>query len=115
MVRGGSVVGVLSRSDLLRRLYLLLPRDAAPRSDAEICAAIQAEINSHGWAAARLDRVVAKDGEITFEGAITDERLREGLRVIAENTPGVKAVHDRLAWIEPNSGALIPAGDDAKS
>jgi CBS domain-containing protein len=115
VVRGGSVVGVLSRSDLLRRLYLLLPRDAAPRSDAEICAAIQAEINSHGWAPRASIRVVAKDGEITFEGAITDERLREGLRVIAENTPGVKAVHDRLAWIEPNSGALIPAGDDAKS
>ena len=52
---------------------------------------------------------------MTLDGAITDERLRDGLRVIAENTPGVKAVHDRLAWIEPNSGILIPAHDDTKA
>jgi len=114
VMRGGSVVGVLSRSDLLKKLYLALPRDAAPRSDAEICAAIQAEIDSQGWAPRASIRVAAKDGEVTLEGAVTDERLREGLRVIAENTPGVKAVHDRLAWIEPNSGLLIPAEDDAK-
>ncbi len=114
VVRGGSVVGVLSRSDLLKKLYLALPRDAAPKSDAEICAAIQAEINSQEWAPRASIRVAAKDGEVTLEGAVTDERLREGLRVIAENTPGVKAVHDRLAWIEPHSGLLIPAEDDTK-
>ncbi|MGD0640870.1 MAG: CBS domain-containing protein [Roseiarcus sp.] len=115
VVRGGSVVGVLSRSDLLRRLYLALPRDAAPKSDDEICAAIRAEIESQAWAPRASIRVSAKDGEVTFDGAITDERLRDGLRVIAENTPGVKAIHDRLAWIEPNSGVLIPAHDDTET
>jgi osmotically-inducible protein OsmY len=98
----------------LKKLYLTLPRDSAPRSDAEICAAIQAEIDSQEWAPRASIRVAAKDGEVTLEGAVTDERLREGLRVIAENTPGVKTVHDRLAWIEPNSGLLIPADDDTK-
>jgi CBS domain-containing protein len=115
VVRGGAVVGVVSRSDLLRKLYLALPRDAAPKSDAEICAAIQGEIDSQEWAPRASIRVSAKDGEVTFEGAVTDERLREGLRVIAENTPGVKAVHDHLAWIEPHSGVLIPAADDTKT
>ena len=52
---------------------------------------------------------------MTLEGAIADERLREGLRVIAENTRGVKAVHDRLAWVEPNSGFLIRAGTSRPS
>ncbi len=114
VVRGGSVVGVVSRSDLLKKLYLALPHEAAPKSDAEICAAIQAEIDSQGWAPRATIRVSAKNGEVTLDGAVTDERLREGLRVIAENTPGVKAVHDRLAWIEPNSGFLIQARDDAE-
>jgi CBS domain-containing protein len=114
VVRDGAVIGVISRSDLLKKLYSALPRDAAPKSDAEICAAIQAEIDSQGWAPRASVQVTAKEGEVTFEGAITDERLREGLRVIAENTPGVKAIHDRLAWIEPNSGFLIPAQEDTK-
>jgi hypothetical protein len=29
---------------------------------------------------------------------------RAGLRVLVENVPGVKAVQDRGAWTEPNSG-----------
>ena len=37
VVRGGSVIGVVSRSDLLKRLYVELRRDSAPCSDAEIC------------------------------------------------------------------------------
>jgi len=112
VVRGGSVIGVVSRSDLLRRLYVELRRDAAPRSDAEICAAIEAEIEAHGWAPRSSVRIAAKDGEVTLEGAIFDDRLREGLKVIAENIPGVKAVHDKLACVEPNSGALLSQGDD---
>ena len=40
--------------------------------------------------------------------AITDERLRSGLKIMAENTPGVVAVRDHMAWIEPNSGLYLP-------
>ena len=112
VVRGGSVIGVVSRSDLLKRLYVELRRDSEPCSDAEICAAIQKEIESRGWAPRASIRVSAKNGEVTLEGAIADERLREGLRVIAENVPGVKSVHDRLAWVEPNSGMLLSAEDE---
>ncbi len=114
VIGGGSVVGVISRSDLLKKLYSALPREDAPKTDEDICAAIQAEIDSQGWAPRASIHVSSMDGEVTFDGAVTDERLREGLRVIAENTPGVKAVHDRLAWIEPNSGFLIPAADETK-
>jgi CBS-domain-containing membrane protein len=112
VVSGGSVVGVVSRSDLLKRLYAALPHGPEPRSDAEIAAAVQAEIESHGWAARASVRATAKDGEVTLHGTIADERLREGLRVIAENTKGVKGVHDHLAWIEPNTGFLMTSGDD---
>ena len=57
-------------------------------------------------------RIEVQNGVATFSGAITNER-RDGLKVIAENTPGCVAVHDHMAWIEPNSGVVIPsAGDD---
>lgn len=114
VVHDGAVVGVISRSDLLKKLYTALPRDATPKSDADICAAIRAEIDAQAWAPRASVQVGCNNGEVTYEGAITDERLRDGLRVIAENIPGVKAVHDRLAWIEPNSGFLIPAQEETK-
>jgi osmotically-inducible protein OsmY len=50
---------------------------------------------------------------VTLEGAVTDDRLRDGLRVLAENIPGVTKVRDRISWIEPNSGYLVPPTDEA--
>ena len=61
---------------------------------------------------ARACSVEVANGVVTFSGAITDERLRDGLKVIAENTPGCVAVHDHMAWIEPNSGYFVPSPED---
>jgi BON domain len=56
-------------------------------------------------------RVSVENGIVTLEGAITDDRRRDGLRVPAENTPGVTKVRDRIAWIERNSGHLVLPAD----
>ena len=53
-------------------------------------------------------RVEVANGVATFDGAIIDERLRSGLKVIAENTPACVAVRDHMCWIEPNSGSFCP-------
>jgi len=45
-------------------------------------------------------------------GAVIDDRQREALKVAAENIPGVKAVKDHLAWIEPTSGMVIESPED---
>ncbi len=115
VLRGDAVVGVISRSDLLKGLLASLPRAAGPHPDAEIKAAIQAEFDKLGWAPRASVRVDVVNGVVTLDGAITDERMRSGLRVIAENTPGVTAVHDRMYWIEPNSGFYVPSGEDERS
>jgi CBS domain-containing protein len=115
VLRGEAVVGVISRSDLLKGLLAAQPRSSGGHPDAEIKAAIQAELDKLEWAPRASVRVDVANGIVTFDGAITDERLRDGLTVIAENTPGVTAVHDHIAWIEPNSGVVIPTDDeDAK-
>jgi CBS domain-containing protein len=111
VLRGEAVVGVISRSDLLKGLLTAAPGVNAPHSDAEIKAAIQAELDKLGWAPRASVRVDVANGVVTFGGAITDVRLRDGLKVIAENTPGVAAVHDHMFWIEPNSGVVIPSGE----
>jgi len=116
VTRDGRAVGVISRSDILRALMTSLPVPAGDASDAGIRAQIEAEIERENWAPSGSIRVGVAAGIVTFEGAITDERLRGGLHVIAENTPGVKKVVDRLAWIEPYSGMLVDQpGTDAPS
>ncbi len=112
VVRDGRAVGVLSRSDLLKALMATLPRREGPRSDADIAAAIAAEIDREAWTPRDSIRVTVADGVATLQGAIPDDRLRGALKVLVENTPGVEAVRDRLAWVEPNSGYLVPGPDD---
>lgn len=115
VLRGDAVVGVIARSDLLRGLMTPAPSANALRPDAEIKAAIEAELDKLGWAPRASVRVEVQNGVATFDGAITDERLRSGLKVIAENTPGCVAVHDHMFWIEPNSGVVLPSEEDEKS
>jgi len=112
VLRGQTVVGVISRSDLLKGLLAPTPGATGPHPDAEIKSMIQAELDKLEWAPRASVRVEVVNGVVTFGGAITDERLRDGLKVIAENTPGVRAVRDHMAWIEPNSGVVIPTDDD---
>ena len=112
VLRGQTVVGVIARSDLLKGLLAATPGATGPHSDAEIKAAIQAELDKLDWAPRASVRVEVQNGDVTFDGAITDERLREGLKVIAENTPGCVSVHDHMAWIEPNSGFFIPPPEE---
>jgi osmotically-inducible protein OsmY len=92
------------------------PSTNAPHSDPEIKAAIQAELDKLEWAPCASVRVEVQNGVVTFGGSIIDQRLREGLKVIAENIPGCVAVRDHMAWIEPNAGLVIPSeGDDPKA
>ena len=108
---GDAVVGVVSRSDVLKGLLAALPKAEGAHPDVEIKAAIQAELDKLSWTPSASVSVAVKGGVVTFGGAITDERLRDGLKVIAENTTGVVAVRDHMAWIEPNSGLYVPSSD----
>jgi hypothetical protein len=59
-----------------------------------------------------MTNVVVRDGVVELWGTITDERERQAMIVAAENVAGVKAVHDHLVWIEPNSGFVIQSKED---
>jgi osmotically-inducible protein OsmY len=105
----------VSRSDLMKGLFAALPKADAGHPDAEIKAVIQAELDKLGWTPRASVRVEVINGAVTFGGAITDERLRSGLRVIAENTPGAAEVRDHLCWIEPNSGFYVPPEEEKEA
>jgi osmotically-inducible protein OsmY len=69
-------------------------------------------LNKERWAPVGALDVSVRDGVVDLWGSITDERERRALIVAAENTVGVRAVRDHLAWIDPTTGvALLPPED----
>ena len=104
VVEGGRLVGIVSRSDLVRALGALLERPAGPdKDDGAIREAILAEMARHRWAPGQNVSVAVREGVVGFTGMVFDERMRGTLRVIAEAVPGVKAVRDGLDLVDRNA------------
>ena len=109
--RGGRVVGIISRANLMHALASLTRDIAAPAAgDLAIRDRILAVIAKQDWAP-RIN-VIVNGGVAELHGVITDDRERAGLIVAAENVPGVKRVRDHLVWVEPMSGMAFPSSED---
>jgi CBS domain-containing protein len=108
----GRVIGVVSRADLLRALVGRI-RNVEPldTDDRGIRTAILNALEAQPWAPTTTLNVTVADGIVDLWGAITNEEERRGIRVIAENTAGVKSVNDHLVYIEPYTGIVIDAPD----
>ncbi|WP_318012471.1 MULTISPECIES: CBS domain-containing protein [unclassified Mesorhizobium] len=108
VVDAGKVVGIITRSDLLRALLNVLP-DATPSAidDEEIRQNITTELATKKWAGKDLINVTVKNGVVKLSGAIFDERERQAAIVAAENVGGVKAVEDGLFCADPVSVLLV--------
>ncbi len=112
VLAGDLLVGVVSRADLLRALARALDEGpAATHGDDEILDHIHAELAKAAWVQRDGLRITVTDGVVDLNGVILDEKEREALRVVAENSPGVKAVEDHLVWIEPVSGVMVDPPD----
>jgi CBS domain-containing protein len=108
VVRGGQVVGIVSRANLLHALVsLATAASPAAKTDVAIREALLAEFEKLAWAPAALVDPIVKDGVVELWGTITEEAQREALKVCAQNIPGVKSVVSHLTWIEPMSGMAI--------
>ena len=106
---GGKLVGIVSRANLVAALANQLAKDrGSPLSDDDIRRAILAEIDKQPWGPRESVDAVVRDGVVELHGTILDERERSALIVAAENLPGVKVVRDKLVWVEPNSGMVLP-------
>jgi CBS domain-containing protein len=102
VVRGQSVVGMITRANLMRALiHLSLQEKPSSPGDTEIRERLLNELNRHSWAPLALINIAVNDGVVKLSGALMDERERQALRVAAENVPGVKKVEDELVWIDP--------------
>ena len=108
VMRGKEVVGMVTRSNLMRAMVSLARAEQKPANDdATIRETLLAEMQKESWAPAAMVNVVVRDGIVELWGVVINERQREALKVAAENIPGVRAVKDHMVWLEPTSGMVI--------
>jgi CBS-domain-containing membrane protein len=113
VTKDGRVIGVVSRSDLLRALIGRV-RDIAPAAtdDRTLRSLILDSLEAQSWAPTTTLNVTVSKGVADVWGTITNEEERHAIRVVVENTPGVTTVHDHLVYIEPYTGTVIEAPDE---
>ena len=112
VVRGESVVGIVSRANLLQAVASLAREVPDPTADDDhIRRRIIDALEKNDWCPFGLN-VVVRNGIVHLSGVITEERARAAAIVAAETIEGVKKVHDHLCWVDAMSGIYLDSPED---
>ena len=98
VLRNGKIVGIVSRSDLLRAILRPqgMEQSVNAANDGAILSAVRAAMHRQAWADTFWIYPSVQDGVVTFYGFTRSDLVREGLKVMVQEIPGVKGVEDRL-------------------
>jgi CBS domain-containing protein len=112
VMRGDQLVGIVTRTNLLRAVAGLARDVPDPTVDDDhIRNRIITSVERTDWAPFGLG-VIVLDGVVHLSGVITNEHSRQASIVAAENVSGVTKVHDHLCWVEPMSGMYLNSPED---
>ena len=112
VMRGGKLVGIVSRANLLQAVASLAREIPDPTADDDhIRSRVIAAIEKNDWSPFGLN-VIVRDGIVHLSGVITEERSRQAAIVAAQNVTGVQKVHDHLCWVDTMSGMYLESPED---
>jgi CBS domain-containing protein len=96
VVRGGELVGIISRADLLRAVLRPQATTAAARQgDRDILRAVIAAMREQPWTDTFWVYPNVEGGVVMLYGYTRTDTQRDGLRLLAQSVPGVQRVEDR--------------------
>lgn len=96
VVKGGKMVGLVSRADLLRAILRPQTTAPAPTDDRAILRAIDKALREQPWTDTYWVAPEVTDGKVTLYGYARSDAMRQGLGVLVREIPGVKEVEDRM-------------------
>ena len=105
VVEDDLVIGVVSRANLLQALASAKPRTgAAQPSDTDLRDLITDRLSAQAWSHPALINPIVTDGVVDLWGMVLSPTERNAVRVLVEETPGVRGVNDHLAVRQIMSG-----------
>ncbi len=96
VVRGGKLVGIASRRDLLRALAKPAAKKSAKSTDAAIRDLLKRKLETKTWLGSSLINFSVEKGNVELTGLVSSPAQQDAVRVMAENIPGVRQVKNRL-------------------
>lgn len=100
IVRGETLVGIVSRANLLEALLSREPDSSHDKvDDNQLRQAVVKSLAQQAWKSRWPTNVVSSDGVVHLWGFVESEEVRDAYRVAAENVPGVKRVKSHLRSI----------------
>jgi CBS domain-containing protein len=96
VLREGRMVGLVSRADLLRAVLRPQAPAASLQDDREILRAVIAAMHEQPWTDTFWVYPDVQQGVVKLHGFARSDMMREGLRVLVQGIPGVKAVEDHM-------------------
>jgi CBS domain-containing protein len=98
VVRDGTVVGIVSRANLVQALGSVIaqPLEGTVESDASLREKVIASLQKAPRVRPALLNVIVHDGIVDLWGSVDSEVEGKAVRVAAEATPGIRHVNDNL-------------------
>jgi CBS domain-containing protein len=115
VMRKEALVGIVSRANLLRAVASMAREVPDPTADDDhIRERVLRTVSREPWCPIGFE-VTARNGIVHLHGVIVDERSRQATIVAAEDTAGVKEVHDHLCWVDSYSGFYLESAEDRRA
>ena len=93
----GKLVGIITQGDLVRALAGTKSKPAdAEIDDKSLSQDIDRRMRAAQWLHGNIVNVVVENGVVQLVGMVPSQDQRHALRILAEETPGVVRVEDRL-------------------
>ncbi|MGY3621083.1 CBS domain-containing protein [Bradyrhizobium sp. USDA 10063] len=115
VMSGKMLVGIITRANILQAVASLAKEIPDPTADdVHIRDRILHQIQDTDWRPAGF-QVTVRNGVVHLHGVIFDDSTRKAAIVLAENTAGVKEVHDHLCFVDTYSGYYVESPEDVRT
>ena len=115
VMSGNTIKGIVTRSNLLQAVASIAHEIPDPTADDDhIRNRITRTVNATDWRPIGFEVTVRK-GVVHLHGMITTDKARQATIVAAQNTAGVKEVHDHLCFVDTYSGFYVESPEDMET